>query len=266
MIIATALADSRLSSTLPALLTGRNNGPSTIPDASSQASNAAAGQIGPPTRGMATLRPLPSWSVLLLGSVRTMPCSVRSIRLQLTALSSDLRNAPAKPTSRRARSRMSRVELPRAETMADKCSTLRGATRCWGRPWQRRTPRRVSRASSDLVGSGKPRSACARRMATKRPASVATENALACAARYSATISGREGDGATPGQKMPQVAIVCPTRVCGSGSLDEAKYIRVSADVCTGFRLTIVLPSADVCTRGRPAGADLALISECYRR
>ena len=42
-------------------------------------------------RGMATLRPLPSWSVLLLGSVMTTPCSVRSIQLQLAALNRSLR-------------------------------------------------------------------------------------------------------------------------------------------------------------------------------
>lgn len=47
---------------------------------------AHAKQIGPPMRGMATLRPLHSWSVLLLGSVMTTPCSVRSIQLQLAAL------------------------------------------------------------------------------------------------------------------------------------------------------------------------------------
>jgi hypothetical protein len=119
----------------------------------------ATGQMQPSIRGMATLRPLPSWSVLLLGSTISMPCSLRLRQLQLIALSSDLRNAPAKPSSMSARSRISRTEQPSTETTADKCSILSGATRRCGQPRRRRTPRSVSRTNSDLVGSANARSA-----------------------------------------------------------------------------------------------------------
>ena len=59
-----------------------------------------------------------------------IPAGLRSIELQSTAMSSDLRNAPAKPIKSSARSRISLAELPRRRRDGDKvlfrkcCHTL----------------------------------------------------------------------------------------------------------------------------------------------
>src|SRR5262249_43515706 len=94
--------ESRLGSTCPRRVSGLNTGPSLIPDSSSHPSSAFTGQIAFRPRGMATWRAWPSWSVLLFGMVMMSPLADRSIHLQSTALSSERRNAPAKPMSSRA--------------------------------------------------------------------------------------------------------------------------------------------------------------------
>jgi len=82
-IVATAADESGPANILLDLSTRRNSGPSVILATCSQASRAATGQSGPPTRGMAMCRPVPCWSVLLLGRVISTPCSRGLIQSQL---------------------------------------------------------------------------------------------------------------------------------------------------------------------------------------
>jgi hypothetical protein len=86
------------------LAIGLNNAPVVIPAALSHARKAATGQEIEP-RTIATVAPLPSWSVLLRRMVTFSPASLSSISSQSRATNSERRNAPANPSSSKARSR-----------------------------------------------------------------------------------------------------------------------------------------------------------------
>jgi hypothetical protein len=102
---ATALPDSRRGKIFSVLVMGRNRGPSEVSAALIQAPTASTGQAMEP-RAMAIMTPSPSWSVLLLRMVTRRPALQDSRSATSRATSSERRNAPAKPSRRRARSRV----------------------------------------------------------------------------------------------------------------------------------------------------------------
>ena len=110
-ISATARSDSLRSRILPALLIGRNIGPSEMRTTRSHSRSAITGQAALPGT-MATVVPSPSWSVLLLRIVRRRPPSQKSRSFRSNATSSERRNAPAKPSRSRARSRIPLALVP----------------------------------------------------------------------------------------------------------------------------------------------------------
>jgi hypothetical protein len=152
---ATARPESRRFEIFPVLVTGRNSGPSRMPAVSIQVRAAPTGQeVEPDT--IATVAPWPSWSVLLLRIVTRSPPLQNCISPTSSATSSERRNAPAKPSRRRARSRSHLRSVPALATIAATLSAVAGALRTGALPAVRRIPRSVALTASELVGGSWP--------------------------------------------------------------------------------------------------------------
>jgi len=114
-------------------------------------------------------------SVLLRRTVTRRPSAVCSMSFASRAISSERRNAPAKPSKSRARSRRSASRGPALGTMAMMSSAVAGVFLLGAIPTERRMPRKVARWAPKL-----PFRAPARKIAKSLP--WALRVAVACVA------------------------------------------------------------------------------------
>src|SRR5713226_4796127 len=125
--MATACAERRSGSTWPCRSTRRNRAPAPIGAAALQPSTAATGYVEPVPKGMPTLRPWPSWSVLERRSLTTRPSAYSARSSTSRATSSERRKAPAKPSSSSARSRIRSKPSGNEATIAHTVAVSAGA-------------------------------------------------------------------------------------------------------------------------------------------
>ena len=154
---ATARAERRCIETFPVLVTGRKSDPSVIRAAVIQVRTASTGQAMEPET-MPIVAPMPSWSVLLLRIVTRSPPSQNCKSSTLSATNSERLNAPANPSSSRARSRVPFRSLPALVTILTILSAVAGALRAGATPAVRRISRSGDLTASELVGGSCPAS------------------------------------------------------------------------------------------------------------